>query len=648
MGRFREQLPWLYVSLLAATCFLILPTITSCQWLNPEPNPPVRTIDSTGGSVEVVDPESPIQGARVEVPEGALDKPVVVSIREDSNGITPPPDSVLVSPCIHVECSEPVTFSKACLVAIPVDRSALDSPDLLVVLHIADDGRQEETRPASVDAVAGTVSVYVQSFSLLAIIKKALLFDYVEPWNPRLPLGQKGGHNWCIDVRRGTEEADWWNEFTPLEVRYQVHYFVNYNFLDNENRNIAVDAWTYEDDLLRDDYLPTSPGGTPAKRTKSVSAAGLGTHRSGVHYFFGPNGFRTFDHGEDRDGNGTADWREFSDESIGWFSWYWPPRTFLFFPELKGSTLAFEASISVDDGDAGSDHEWNHGLELWDNKEVKFAPPSFVVTSPREGQTLRVGEKLVVEWTAERYPYRVVLVLHRQIPPTQETNKILTGTGGQYGPVAASLGRFEYTIQPGDVSSSCEVMLANYEGSVVEAWDQGGGWFLNVNSTYEAVSGRFAIAGAQVPSSPRNVTASQGTYADRVRVAWGSVAGTTEYAISRATSQGGPYGTPQKATGGNTSTWDDIVGQSTGSVQHYWYRVEACNQGGCSVGAVPVEGWAQAAATPPSPPSGISATQGTYSNEVRIIWSRATGATGYKIYRAGPPRRTTRLIPWPY
>lgn len=37
---------------------------------------------------------------------------------------------------------------------------------------------------------------------------------------------------------------------------------------------------------------------------------------------------------------------------------------------------------------------------------------------------------------------------------------------------------------------------------------------------------------------------------------------------------------------------------------------------------------------PPAPPTGVAATDGTYSDKTRVTWNASTGATGYNIYRS--------------
>jgi hypothetical protein len=79
-----------------------------------------------------------------------------------------------------------------------------------------------------------------------------------------------------------------------------------------------------------------------------------------------------------------------------------------------------------------------------------------------------------------------------------------------------------------------------------------------------------------VPATPRNVSASDGTYTDRVSITWGVVSNATSYEVYRSDS----------STGGGTrigQTTTAVFADSTvtAGVTH-WYSVKACNSAGCS------------------------------------------------------------------
>ncbi len=77
------------------------------------------------------------------------------------------------------------------------------------------------------------------------------------------------------------------------------------------------------------------------------------------------------------------------------------------------------------------------------------------------------------------------------------------------------------------------------------------------------------------PCSSTTVSASDGAYANKVRVTWGLVTGATKYEIHRATALCGTYSKIRESTAG---AYDDL-GVSAGRV--YWYKIKACNLCGC-------------------------------------------------------------------
>jgi len=63
--------------------------------------------------------------------------------------------------------------------------------------------------------------------------------DYIKIWDETT-----SGYNSLIKA-----DQTGWNEYNrTVNFEYQVHYYVNYNWLDNVNRTIQVTAKMYEDD----------------------------------------------------------------------------------------------------------------------------------------------------------------------------------------------------------------------------------------------------------------------------------------------------------------------------------------------------------------------------------------------------------------
>ena len=125
---------------------------------------------------------------------------------------------------------------------------------------------------------------------------------------------------------------------------------------------------------------------------------------------------------------------------------------------------------------------------------------------------------------------------------------------------------------------------------------------------------------------PTNIRATDGTFSDRVRITFNTVAGATVYRVFRCLTTAGnacgsPIGFPK------TGTFDDTKGVA-GTV--YYYRVRACDATSCSKFSVANTGFASAA---PAKPTNIRATDGTFADRVRITFNTVAGATVYRVFR---------------
>jgi len=132
------------------------------------------------------------------------------------------------------------------------------------------------------------------------------------------------------------------------------------------------------------------------------------------------------------------------------------------------------------------------------------------------------------------------------------------------------------------------------------------------------------------PSVPQGVSASDGDYPDRILVSWNPVRGAQRYEVFRAESEEGDYAKIGEST---TTTFSDTEAQGN---RLYWYRVRACNQFGCSALSEPDSGY-YLAPLPPLPPQNVEASDGTFSDRIRVTWSAAVGASHYELYRSDIP-----------
>ena len=132
------------------------------------------------------------------------------------------------------------------------------------------------------------------------------------------------------------------------------------------------------------------------------------------------------------------------------------------------------------------------------------------------------------------------------------------------------------------------------------------------------------------PSAPTGVSASDGAFTDKVRVTWGG-SGSFDYQIFLPMILAGGSGpTPEapyfeiyrntsNSTAGATKLADhhpaspyDDTSAVPGTTYYYW--VKACNSAGCSGFSASDSGYRETEITAPSPPTGVSASDGTYTD----------------------------------
>jgi hypothetical protein len=128
-------------------------------------------------------------------------------------------------------------------------------------------------------------------------------------------------------------------------------------------------------------------------------------------------------------------------------------------------------------------------------------------------------------------------------------------------------------------------------------------------------------------SAPGGVFATDGTYNDHIRVTWNSVSGATGYEVWRGTNNSSGSASN---LGDRTSPFND-TGVTPGTTYYYW--VKAAKNITTSDFSSSDSGNASTSCTVPSAPTGVSATDGTYTDKVRVSWVASSGATSYEIRR---------------
>ena len=127
-----------------------------------------------------------------------------------------------------------------------------------------------------------------------------------------------------------------------------------------------------------------------------------------------------------------------------------------------------------------------------------------------------------------------------------------------------------------------------------------------------------------VPNTP---TVSDGDYTDKVRISWSSVSGANSYIVYRCTSTSSS--SCSQISTDSSSPYDD-TSATIGTT--YYYRLKACSgssgTGICSDYSNYDTGY-RAIVVPNTP----AASDGDYTDKVRISWSSVSGANSYIIYR---------------
>lgn len=124
--------------------------------------------------------------------------------------------------------------------------------------------------------------------------------------------------------------------------------------------------------------------------------------------------------------------------------------------------------------------------------------------------------------------------------------------------------------------------------------------------------------------SAASLTASDGNYTDKVRLLWTSVSGATGYQLYRNTNDD-----ISGVTAFMTSTalsYDD-TNALTGVIYYYWVR--ATNTLGLGL-LSPSDTGCRALLTTPT---GLAASDGTYTDKIHLIWQAVADATNYQIFR---------------
>jgi len=146
-------------------------------------------------------------------------------------------------------------------------------------------------------------------------------------------------------------------------------------------------------------------------------------------------------------------------------------------------------------------------------------------------------------------------------------------------------------------------------------------------------------------SAPTGVDACDGWFHSAIYISWNPVSGASHYKVFRSDSLTGI-----KTVLFDGWFFDDNCGVYDTNLPlnttHYFYWVKAATSSSGdneSPYSTPDEGWAYGGTTLPAP-TGVTASDGTYTDRVYISWNSVTGANCYKVYRATSETGTKMAI----
>ena len=224
----------------------------------------------------------------------------------------------------------------------------------------------------------------------------------------------------------------------------------------------------------------------------------------------------------------------------------------------------------------------------------KLAAPTNVVATDADAPL--VMDKVVISWSG--VPGATSYAVYRATSPSHQKPALL-GT---------------VTTGPYEDSTGTPEVIYNY--------------FVKANNAYGSSNLSAPDAGHRKLPAPTGVSASDGTYEDKVVVIWNPVNGATSYQIFRADgmfdakTQLGTISGKSKTLSFNDST------AALGAFYYYWVKAVSKN------GASDFSDLWDTGYRKQSVPTGVNASDGTYPDKVQINWNPVQGAAQYLIYRS--------------
>jgi hypothetical protein len=143
--------------------------------------------------------------------------------------------------------------------------------------------------------------------------------------------------------------------------------------------------------------------------------------------------------------------------------------------------------------------------------------------------------------------------------------------------------------------------------------------------------GYLAAPPVTIPAAPTNVQASNGTFAEKIQITWTASATATAYEVWRGTTDSSAAAV-RIAENVTTTAFESTAGQVANTAYYFW--VKAKNSAGASAFSLGDPGYlATPPVTAPAAPTNVQASDGTYTNQIRVTWTASANATAYEVWR---------------
>jgi fibronectin type 3 domain-containing protein len=165
-------------------------------------------------------------------------------------------------------------------------------------------------------------------------------------------------------------------------------------------------------------------------------------------------------------------------------------------------------------------------------------------------------------------------------------------------------------------------------------------WIKAKNGTVPGLSAQSAKASGSIsnaPVAPTSVTASDGTYFDKIRVTWPKVAGATSYMVFR-TVAATTVPDDTNLIGKTTALFFDDFGDDIAPHNKYYYWIKAKNNGATTATSRSNEGCLSSKG-----PAKVTAST-TYADRIVVTWAAVPGATSYDVYRDTVSKFTENMV----